>query len=84
MQYDHHAFLFWPATGLMVVPIRAGALALRVSGSGLQQAGDLTPRGGALLRSLVIGTTLWTVSTGGLAAADLGSLAPQAWLPYSG
>ncbi len=83
-EFDPHAFLFWPATGLMVVPIRAGALALRVSGSGLQQAGDLTPRGGALLRSLVIGTTLWTVSTGGLAAADLGSLAPQAWLPYSG
>jgi hypothetical protein len=81
-EFDPHAFLFWPATGLMVVPIRAGALALRVTGNALQKAGDLDPKGGALLRSLVVGTTLWTVTTGGLAAADLGSLTEQAWLPY--
>ncbi len=81
-EFDPHAFLYWPATGLMVVPVRGGALALKVADRTLQKAGELTPRGGALLRSLVIGTTLWTVTTTGLAAADLGSLAPQAWLPY--
>jgi uncharacterized secreted protein with C-terminal beta-propeller domain len=68
-EFDPHAFLFWPATGLLVVPLRAGGLALRVTGTALVKAGDL--RGGALLRSLVVGTTLWTLTTGGLAASDL-------------
>jgi hypothetical protein len=80
-EFDPHAFLYWAKTGLMVVPIRAGALALTVADRTLTKAGDLTQHG-TLLRSLVIGTTLWTVTTSGLAAADLGSLAPQAWLPY--
>ena len=69
VQYDHHAFLFWPATGLLVVPLRAGGLALRVTGAALAKAGDL--RGRPLLRSLVVGTTLWTLTTAGLAASDL-------------
>jgi hypothetical protein len=80
-EFDPHAFLYWAKTGLMVVPIRAGALALTVADRTLSKAGDLTPHG-TLLRSLVIGTTLWTVTTSGLAAADLRSLVPQAWLPY--
>jgi len=68
-EFDPHAFLFWPATGLLVVPLRAGGLALRVTGAALAKAGDL--RGRPLLRSLVVGTTLWTLTTAGLAASDL-------------
>jgi uncharacterized secreted protein with C-terminal beta-propeller domain len=70
-EFDPHAFLFWPATGLLVIPLRTGALALRVTDTGLAKAGDLHPAGGMLLRSLVVGTTLWTLTPGGLAAADL-------------
>jgi uncharacterized secreted protein with C-terminal beta-propeller domain len=82
VEFDPHAFLFWAATGLLVVPIQGGAVALRVAGTGLTEAGRLTPPDGQLLRSLVVGTTLWTVSPAGLAAADLSSLAPQAWLAF--
>ena len=52
-----------------MVPLRAGGLALRVTGAALAKAGDL--RGRPLLRSLVVGTTLWTLTTAGLAASDL-------------
>jgi hypothetical protein len=81
-EFDPHAFLYWAATGLLVVPIRAGAVALKVTGTSVSEAGQLSQPGGQLLRALVIGTTLWTVSPAGLAAADLGSLAPQAWVRF--
>ena len=32
-------------------------------------------------RSLLIGTTLWTVSDGGLMASDAATLARLAWIP---
>jgi uncharacterized secreted protein with C-terminal beta-propeller domain len=81
-EFNPHAFLYWPASRLAVVPIRQGAVALRVSDRTVDRAGQLTPRSGQLTRSLVVGTTLWTVSTDGLAAADLTSLTPQFWLSF--
>jgi hypothetical protein len=57
-------------------------VALKVADRALREAGRLTPQGGQPLRALVIGTTVWTVTTAGLAAADLGSLAPQAWVAF--
>jgi hypothetical protein len=81
-EFDPHAFLYWAATGLVVVPIQGGAVALKAGDRTLQETGRLTPHGGQLLRALVIGTTVWTVSTAGLAAMDLGSLAPQAWVAF--
>ena len=80
-EFDPHAFLYWPATGLLVIPIRQDALALQVTNASVQPKGQLAAPAGQALRSLVIGTTVWTVSTTGLAAADVSSLAPQAWLP---
>jgi uncharacterized secreted protein with C-terminal beta-propeller domain len=81
-EFDPHAFLYWPATRLAVVPIQRAAVALRVSDRAIARAGQLTPRSGQLTRSLVVGTTLWTVCTDGLAASDLTSLTPQAWIGF--
>ncbi len=87
---DPHAFLYWPATGTLVVPISAaagsGALVLRVHDGGLTEVGTVRAAGGqpwsGTRRSLVIGDTLWTLTDGGLQANDLGTLARQAWLPW--
>ncbi|MDR7279985.1 beta-propeller domain-containing protein [Catenuloplanes atrovinosus] len=87
-EFDPHAFLFWPATGQLVVPVadRTGAgpsaLVLRVSGDTVTEAGTLAhPDGGPITRSLVIGDSLWTVGPGGLRAVSLSTLQQQAWLP---
>jgi hypothetical protein len=48
-EFDHHAFLYWPATGLTVLPLQvfsdsgyfAGAVGLHVSGAGIAQLGVL-------------------------------------------
>jgi uncharacterized secreted protein with C-terminal beta-propeller domain len=82
VEVNPHAFLFWPATGLVVVPIQQDAVALRVAGTRLQEAGRLGHPQGQVLRALVIGTSVWTLSTAGLAANDLTSLAPQAWVGF--
>jgi uncharacterized secreted protein with C-terminal beta-propeller domain len=76
-EFDPHAFLYWEPTGLLVIPVNTSALALRVSDSGLTEAGQLHPQTGQLLRSLVVGGTLWTLGSTGLQAADLATLAPQ-------
>jgi uncharacterized secreted protein with C-terminal beta-propeller domain len=81
-EFNPHAFLYWPASRLAVVPIRTGAVALRVSDAAVARAGSLQPQSGQLVRALVVGTTLWTVSTDGLTAADLTSLATEAWIAF--
>ena len=78
-EYDPHALLWWPATKLLVVPVEAqGALTLRVTD-------DLTPADEldqpALLRSMVVGSELWTLSKAGLRASDLSTMDQLAWVP---
>ncbi|MFC7244776.1 beta-propeller domain-containing protein [Catellatospora aurea] len=67
-EHDPHAFLYWPATGLLVIPYtaydrgqQAGALLFRVDAGALQKIGEVNP-GGYPRRSLVVGDTLWTVT----------------------
>jgi uncharacterized secreted protein with C-terminal beta-propeller domain len=81
-EFNPHAFLYWPANRLAVVPIQKGAVALRVSDAVVAPAGSLQPQSGQLVRALVVGTTLWTVSTDGLTAADLTSLTTEAWIQF--
>ncbi|MDP9798562.1 putative secreted protein with C-terminal beta-propeller domain [Catenuloplanes nepalensis] len=87
-EFDPHAFLFWPATGHLVVPVaeHSGAaptaLVLRLSGDTVTEAGTLAhPDGSPITRSLVIGDTLWTAGPGGLRAVSLATLQGLAWLP---
>ncbi|HEX9887948.1 MAG TPA: beta-propeller domain-containing protein [Nitriliruptorales bacterium] len=48
-EFDHHAFLHWPATGLTVVPVStwaetpwSGAMAFRVDGTTLERVGEVS------------------------------------------
>ncbi|GGM83803.1 beta-propeller domain-containing protein [Dactylosporangium sucinum] len=85
-EFDPHAFLFWPQTGLLVVPLyqqqEQGALVLRVGDATVAPVGTVRHPGqySVIRRSLVIGGTLWTVSDAGLQANDAATLAEQGWL----
>jgi hypothetical protein len=122
VQYDHHAFLFWPPTALAVLPISiypttpvsvpptlqplpatgssggpastaeptggfVGAIGFRVDRSGITEVGRIAhdPVNGAtpqIDRSLVIGQQLFTVSSGGVMASSLATLARQAFVTF--
>jgi Beta propeller domain len=116
-EFDPHAFLYWPAAHLMVVPLQAtgmaagapvppdgaaqspgaphpGALVLRIGDSGITETGFVTQPDTAdttgyagyspIERSLIIGQTLWTISTAGARASDLTTLRQQEWIPFPG
>ncbi|MFD0819160.1 beta-propeller domain-containing protein, partial [Micromonospora zhanjiangensis] len=94
---EPHAFLYWPATGLLVVPTGGpsgrpgGVTALRVTDTGITEVGTVNHPaaeasgwdGGSIRRSLVIGGTLWTLSGQALQANDLTTLRPLTWLPLT-
>jgi uncharacterized secreted protein with C-terminal beta-propeller domain len=92
-EFDPHAFLYWPAEQLLVVPLTVyqpealgGALVLRVSDSGFTELGTITQPAGdpqtssIIRRSLVINDLLWTVSDAGLQANSLSTLGEVGWL----
>ena len=84
-EVDPHAFLFWPKTGLVLIPITpswTGALALTIDGTTIHELGRVRP-GLQIRRSLVIGNTLWTVTETGLGANDVTTLAGEGWIPFS-
>jgi hypothetical protein len=90
-EYDPHAFLWWPAGRILVVPLGwspggSGALVLRVDDSALTELGTVshpwTSPDGQIRRSLVIGDNLWTFSEAGLQASSLVSLETTAWVPF--
>jgi uncharacterized secreted protein with C-terminal beta-propeller domain len=98
-EFDPHAFLYWPDTRLLVVPVQkwnstdnAGALLIRVGDDGLTEVGWVThptqPKisyyAEAIRRSLVIGDELWTVSDAGVMATTLDGAKQVAWLAYEG
>jgi uncharacterized secreted protein with C-terminal beta-propeller domain len=95
---DPHAFLYWPAKKLAVVPINAwngnesgAALVVHVGAVGLRTVGTIrnpavsTANGyaGGISRTLVIGGDIWTMSSSGLRVSDLDSLDRRAWVPFS-
>lgn len=83
---DHHAFLWWPAARLAVLPVgdrgASSALGLRVGASALAEAGRVAaPQGASFARATVVGERLFLLAPGaGVQVAALGSLAPGAWL----
>jgi uncharacterized secreted protein with C-terminal beta-propeller domain len=99
-----HAFLFWPETSQLVVPVsgmgfvdsdrmaedNSGALVLTVGDRSLTEQGLVTRGGPALdpdyywstiMRSLVIGDSLYTLWNDGLQVNALADLELQSWLP---
>ena len=86
---DHHAFLYWPATGLVVVPFGQQAVALHVSRkAGITELGRIIHSQARqsqlpqIDRSVVVGSALLTVSSAGVAANGLASLASLGWVPF--
>jgi uncharacterized secreted protein with C-terminal beta-propeller domain len=92
---DPHAFLYWPKSGLAVLPVSGwssgqpspGALVLHISDSGIVVKGTIThpspatdPYRAGVTRALVIGDDLWTLSGSGLMVSDAASLDRQAWV----
>jgi len=87
-EWDPHAILWWPATRLLVLPVSgptgSGAVALKVTDSGIQTATDLdvpVDSGAPVRRALVIGDELWTLSDYGLLASNLTTLDRTGWVP---
>ncbi|WP_205717784.1 beta-propeller domain-containing protein [Actinomadura soli] len=92
-EFEPHAFLYWPATGLTVIPAtgaRSGggeALVLKVEGDEVRRMGTVThPKddgyGRSIQRSLIVGDTLWTISDAGARATDAATLKASGWLPF--
>jgi hypothetical protein len=93
---DPHAFLWWPDTRIVVLPLAEssrteklpGDIVLRVSDDGsLQELGRVTQPsssrwGDGIERALVIGGLLYTVSQNGVLVSDLHSLASESWLRF--
>jgi uncharacterized secreted protein with C-terminal beta-propeller domain len=96
VESDPHAFLFWPATGLTVLPVaklaEPGALVLQQRDAKFAELGMVRHpasaassvdygRGG-VRRALVVGDELWTVSAAGVMASDTARLTERAWIPF--
>jgi len=93
VEWDHHAFLWWPATKLAVLPMDSqafqGALAFRVGrASGITEVGRIThPAGDAswtppVSRAVVVGERLFTISDLGAKASGLGDLGDRGWVAF--
>ena len=86
-EIDPHAVLWWPATGLLVLPVSdarsEAAVALRVTDDQVRAVGRLAaPTGdiGSMRRALVIGDVLWTVADRGLLASNASTLDRIGWV----
>ncbi len=85
---DHHAFLHWPQTGLVVVPFGGQAAAFRVGRArGITEVGRVghteteQPYAPGIRRSLVVRDSVLTVSDAGVKANSLTTLAALGWAP---
>ncbi|MFF0365821.1 beta-propeller domain-containing protein [Micromonospora sp. NPDC005087] len=96
VEFDPHAFLYWPAERLVVVPLTVYgtglpsnvALALRAGDGGFTEVGTVDHTLGTgrpedrtpIRRSLVVDGVLWTVSDAGLKATSLSTMKTLDWL----
>jgi uncharacterized secreted protein with C-terminal beta-propeller domain len=96
VEYDHLAFLYWPATGLTVLPFErwdengpvfVGAAGFRVDRAGIADLGRISHPvkqewRGQIRRSLVVGDRLFTMSDAGILASPLADLGDGAWARF--
>src|SRR5439155_26497468 len=95
VEYDHHAFLYWPPEKLAVIPVSIydgrsnpfnGAIGFRVGQTAIDEVGRISHDGEqyspGIRRAVVIGPRLFTISDLGAKASTLSSLADEAWVPF--
>jgi inhibitor of cysteine peptidase len=93
-QYDHHAVLYDPNHGLLVIPItsysswaydhvRSAALVLSIDSDGIAPVGGLLHDNATVGRSLYIGDVLYTISDTTVKAYSLPTLSSLDELVYS-
>jgi uncharacterized secreted protein with C-terminal beta-propeller domain len=84
-----HAFLYWPGTGMTVVPVTGtgvdGALVLSVTAKGVRRLGMVSQpaNAGGVQRTMLVGGTLWTLSATALQANDATTLTRSARVPLT-
>ncbi|NES16383.1 beta-propeller domain-containing protein [Micromonospora sp. PPF5-17B] len=85
VEYDPHAFLFEPATGLVALPLGTGSIRLlTVTDRAITEVGTVTHAPTApSLRSLLVGGELWTVSESGLRVSDPTTARSLDWVPLT-
>jgi uncharacterized secreted protein with C-terminal beta-propeller domain len=82
---DHHAFLYWPRTGLVVVPFVQQAAGFRVSRTrGVEAVARIVHNApsATIRRSLVVGDSVFTVSDAGVKSSTLATLADEGWAAF--
>lgn len=81
---DYHAFLFWPRTGLVMLPFEQRAVGFRVGRArGIDPAGTVEHDAGSpIRRSLVVRDSVLTVSENGVKASSLTTLAERGWVAF--
>jgi uncharacterized secreted protein with C-terminal beta-propeller domain len=96
MRLDPHAFLYWPPTGLIVVPMptwqetATRALVVRLQRESLSTIGVISnPAGasaqtanGGIQRALIADGSLWTLSDSGLQYRNPTTLTVQGWVAF--
>jgi hypothetical protein len=97
VEYDPHAFLYWPQSNLAVLPVQAygsnsgqpfvGAIGFRVTRSGIAEVGRVShPHDDQSLwpvqRAAVVGGRLYTLSSAGVLSSALGDLAAGPFVAF--
>jgi uncharacterized secreted protein with C-terminal beta-propeller domain len=95
VENEAHAFLFWPKTNLVVMPLQSygptpflGSVGVRVAPNALTEVGRITHHSAArgedapTERTLVIGDKLYTLSWLGLSVSNLDTLAPVDYMAF--
>ena len=84
-EHDHHAFLFWPRTGLVMIPFDQQAVGFRVGRArGIDRLGRVGHDAKwPIRRSLVVRDSVLTVSEKGVLASSLSNLAERGWAPFA-
>ncbi len=83
-EHDHHAFLFWPRTGLVMIPFEQRASGFRVGRTrGIDPLGRVEHDAQwPIRRSLVVGDSVLTVSENGVKASSLTTLGERGWAAF--
>ncbi|MDP3983786.1 MAG: beta-propeller domain-containing protein, partial [Acidimicrobiia bacterium] len=76
VEWDHRAFLYWAPTSTLLIPMQgptmSGAVALTATPEGIVEAAQITQRG-YVLRNLVVGDRLLTLSDAAITEVRLGT-----------